>query len=611
MGLMTESTDIDDKNPDQGFLDDAQQWYNESENLRSSYDDRWAKNMKLIKGEFPEDEATRSKVRKRSKVFFRKIWATNWRLVAAFRSAFLGDRDIFKIEGRDTITDPYKAKILHYMTEYRKDVMLRTQSLFVKFIWIFRNIVDLGWAVGKMRWNYNPDLGIDEPEFTVYPNEQVFPDLTADTKENMKYIIFENFLSKSEMEELNYENIDKAEAVSLPSNIVRQTRFSGERDPLQNPGENEYPSAGKYTGQDTKESHLKRYRAWEIFYKKDGKWMFAVTNQDKCILQKSKESPFGKRLPVVMGLCLTEAHKLIGEGFPQPLEGPQESYNANLNQRKDNIALALNKGSIVSRYGNVDLKSLVNSRPGGITLADDINAVKEREIGDVTQSSYMEAAADDSNMEEMSGVTPGVQGMGKESKATVAQINFAQSSAKIDLYISIVAETFVRDFFSLLAYMIQLFETDEKVFRIANEALRKDSPDVKEIYDLDFEADCIVNVGLGTVGRDMEIKTTLLCMDRAIMANQAMVGLAQTGMVPREGIRLFNLTAFMEELLPMIGKKEIEKYFFMAPPPQPQAQWPGGGGQGGAAIAGRSAAQLGQAGMAPENQAQVGGLGGI
>jgi len=316
------------------FLDKVLKWKTDSENLRSLYDDRWAANTKLLNGIFTEEEAAKSRTRGRSKIFFRKIWATTWRLIASFYTTFLRDQDTFKIEGRDTQRDPHKARILHLMTEYRRDVLMREDSLFLKFIWGFQNIVNLGWTVGKLSWEFN--TGKDGPKFVLYPNEQVFPDMTAETKEDMRYIIFENYLQKEEMEELGYDNIDQAEATSVPSNVLRHTRHLNTRDPLQNPGENEYPTAGRYQDERRDAVGAKVYRVWECFYKENGRIKFTVTNEGKVILKEAEDSPYGNRYPCIMGLCLTQAHKLLGEGFPEPLEGPQESYNANINMRKDN-----------------------------------------------------------------------------------------------------------------------------------------------------------------------------------------------------------------------------------------------------------------------------------
>ncbi|MEE9354195.1 MAG: hypothetical protein V3U75_01260 [Methylococcaceae bacterium] len=589
---------MSDKNTPEGITR-LQNWKSRSENDRSQYEDRWVKNMNLSKGRFDEKELARSKVRRRNKMFFRKTWATIQRLQASLFSALLQEPDNFKIVARDSINDPAKARVLQKMTEYRRDVMMRSQSLLLKFLWGFQNILTLGWCVGLLSWEYDEETGKDGPEFRLYPNEQVYADFAAETKEKQRFMIFEDYMTKEEMEGLGYENIDKASPMGVPTSRVRAARYTENIDPLQNPGEKEYPAAGTYAEGDTRNNVGDRYRVYKCFYFEKATLMYSVTDMDKVYFQKPEESVYGDRIPGIMGTCLTEAHKMIGEGFPESMEGPQESYNHNLNSRKDNVSLALNGSSIVSRYGGVDLQSLTNSRPGGVVMADDVNAVKERNIPDVTQSAYMEANADDGMMQELAGITAQHLGLGRNEKATVAQINQAEGSAKIDMYIAIVGETFIRDFFSQLAYLIQNFETDETIFRIANEQLRQEGFEGEEIYDLEFEADCTVNVGLGTVGRQQELQTTMLAMDRAILSNQSMVALAAAGMVPPEGIKLFNTTAFMTDILPKLGKKDIDKYFVTVPAPPPQA--PAGDGTGGSPSGATN----------PQNDLQAGGLGGI
>lgn len=586
-------------------------WKKASENDRTYYEQRWVKNMHLSKGRFSDDELAQSKVRKRSKMFFRKIWATTQRILASFHAAFLRDPDTFKISGRDTLNDPAKARVLHKMVEYRRDVMMSTQSLFLKLMWGFKNILDFGWCVGLLSWEYNLETGKDRPYFRLYPNEQVYPDFRAETKEEMKFILFEDFMTKDEMEELGYENIDKASPMGAPSSNVRAARYTNQTDPLQNPGEKEYPSGGRYLdGENENSDRSDLYRVYKSFYWEESKLMYCVSDLDKVFFVKPEESAYGDRIPCVMGTCLTEAHKLVGEGFPEPMEGAQESFNHNLNARKDNVSLALNGMSVVSRYGGVDLQSLTNSRPGGIIMADDVNAVKERNIPDVTQGAYMEASADEGMMQEVAGITAQHLGLGRNEKATVASINQAEGGAKVDMYIAIVGETFIRDFYSQLAYLIQIFETDEKVFRIANESLRQEGVEFGEdIYDLDFEADCVVNVGLGTVGRQQEIQTNMLAMDRAIMANQATAALLATGAQPKGGIRFIDPTAFMEDMLPLLGKKELDRYFVtIAPPQSPGGE--GGGGPAGLAGQGQPNATRGEI-LAPENELQRGGAGSI
>ena len=594
------------KDKDQDHLDMIGGFKSESENARSSYEARWTKNTRLVKGVWDDGESTRSRVRKhRSKIYFRKIWATGQRMVAAFYGAFLREKDNFKIVGRDTIEDPARATVLHKMVEYRRDVLARAHSLFLKFIWAFMDIVNLGWAVGLFTWNYDEEKGIDEPIFTLYPLEQVFPDMSAATKDEMDFITFENYMNMDEMESMGYENLDKVEPESMPASQLRSARHMGAQDPLQNPKSTEYPSPGSVED-NIKDNIRNVYRVWQNFYKKDGVIMFSVTNATKTILQQPEESIYGNRYPVVMGHCLTDAHKMIGEGLPEPLEGPQKSLNTNLNQRKDNISLLLNRETFVSRYGNVDLQSLTNSRPGGITMMDDVNAVKERDMAEVTRSSYLEAQIDEAMMQEMSGITPSKMGMEGNVKATVAQINLAEGNAKIDMYSAIVGETFVKDFYSTLAWLIQRFETDEKVFRIANDHLRSQDPNARDIYNLDFDADCEIEVGLGNVGREIEIQQTMLAIDRANMSNQANLQLLQIGAAPPEGVQMINTAQFFADLLPKLGKKDLKKYFYQLPPPQ-QAPYPGReGGAAGQGLRGKNQPQPGPMGL--NNGAQEGAL---
>lgn len=556
------------------ILDKIKCWIDESEKNKTGYIARWSKNIQLIKGVFPADEVQRSKIRGRSKLFFRKIWASNWRILASAYNALLKDYNNFKIiaRGEEDVHD--KEKILQIMTEYRRDRMEKYCSLFTQLLWGLMNIIELGWCCGKMWW----DSKNDRPMFKLWRNEDVFPDLSAETKSEMRYIIFRSYMTKDEMEEAGFENIDKASFGAVPFNQLRASRFAGNVDPIQGSGEHEYPKAGEGPGEDDEKLGNERCQVYEAIYRYDGKVHICISDGKDIIFKKERVSPYKDNFPVAMGYCLLTPHSLIGEGFPEPLEGPQESLNDTINKRKDNVALCMNKGMIVSRYGNVDLESIVNYRSGGITLTDDINAVKERDMSDVTQSSYVEAQADVTMIEEMSGVTAGKQGMGEETKATVASINFQESNMKIDLFISIMAKTFIKDFYDMLIFMIQRFDTDKKIFRICNDMYRGQNPEKMANPDIntidDFEADAHIEVGLGTMSRDIEVKQTLLAMDRAIMANQSTLTLMKLGGGQNGSVRLFDLTKFMDDLLPKIGKKNTKDYYMEVNVPPPQQEVP-------------------------------------
>jgi hypothetical protein len=143
-------------------------------------------------------------------------------------------------------------------------------------------------------------------------------------------------------------------------------------------------------------------------------------------------------------------------------------------------------------------------------------------------------AADEGMMDEMSGITPGKQGLGKEQKATVAQINFTESNAKIDLFSAIVGDTFFRQFYYQLAKLIQKFETDETVFLVAN----------------------------ATFQREHEESAVGFIMDRAAVSNQASANLMSIGQTPPNGLQFINIPKIAEDLFKKMGQKNLREYFF-------------------------------------------------
>lgn len=588
------------------------------ESDRSAYDDRWQRNIKLLKG-IPLEGKAKSEITNRNKIFFRKIWATNWRLLASLHSAFLRRDDSWTVEGRDTgPIDSAKARMLKYMTKYRVDKMNGTASLFIKHLWAMKNILDFGAGIGKLGWAYNPELKIDGPTYSVYPLEQVYLDLSAETIEDMRYVIFESYLTREDLEEQGYENIDKAQPEGVPSNAVRTARYAGGIDPNQDPKPGEYPEAGKYLGEGREDTKDGIYVVWEAFWKENGVIQMAVLNKDHAVLKKKRDNPFGDCYPIIVGACLTEQHKLIGEGFPEPLEAPQESYNWTMNQRKENVELSLNPPTIVARYGGVDLNALLNRAPRKAVLADDIDAVSFPIVPDATSGAYREAAADEFGMQELSGVTPQLSGQSQADTASEAQINLAQGSAKIELYISIAAETYWKRFYRLLAKYIQMFETDETIFRIAKYELMKEGIDPSAITEVDdFDADVSINVGLAFAGKDQEIRQALLVLDRGAVYNQTQIALLNSPAPPPQGIELFNGNHVFKHILPILGIKELDKCFIKVPPPQAQPTIAekvlgSGGPKANSAMAGRTAPQVGaMKEMVPQNNFQAGGFGGI
>lgn len=604
------------------LLDELSCYWQDSVAHREILENTWARDTNILKGVPVEAENSKSKVTGKSKLYFRKAWSAQIRLVAAFFQAYMQDKQKFKIWGRDDQQDFIKAQVLEIMTKYHIDRLMRRREMFKKMIHAFMDCVAPGTAVIKQMWKYNEEWEIDEPDFVVYPLEQVILEWQKTCVSDMEYCGFENYLTHYQMEEMGYENIDKAVKESMPESVLRSARYQNTPDPLDGdntPNQNysdgtvgsHYPEKGTQGDTTMQDRVRSRYRAVEMFYRRKGKVYFCVFNPAGKVWLKAPEvSPYGRDFPISMGHMLLEAHKLIPESIIRPVEGPQEALNLDLNLRKDNQRLAMNGGFIYSRFGGVDKQALRNVHPGFTVAANDTSAVQPLKVPDVTQTSYMEASADMAMIDEMTGVNDAVLGNSTTGKTGEAQINLSQAQAKIDLFITTVGQTLFHQFIYNLAKHISLFETDERIFRIANERLRQSGLSKEkfdDVYDIEFDFDLEIDTGYSEASRAVMGQRYAAVWDRMLQSNNAAVMAMQAGVLPEgQKPQLFDIPKFSIDVIPQLGLPNPSRYLIdVTPPPSPEAA----GGQS-QSVAGQNAAQPNEAaddsGFMQNLQAQMG-----
>lgn len=557
---------------------------------RSRLEYQAARNMRLVKGLPVEDQSIVSNVRKRRKLYFRKIWSSGYRVLASMYQAFLQDFNQFRLEGRDEDKDPAYAKVLQKLVEYYRDRLMRHRSLFVQLLWNFLDVIFLGQCFGKLYWRYNEETGDDTLDYKAYPLDQIGCDWSAVLPSEMSYYYFENYVNHNQLEEEYGETLAKeCTPTSVHISPLRAVRYYKTPDPLLNVQDNPettYPEAGTGT-QPPHDQHLNLYKVIEFFYRKRGKMYMCVINPEgKVFLKDPQVSPYGKISVLIIGNMLLEAHKAVGEGMAEPMEGPQESLNYNINVRKDNVDMALRVRPVYDRDANIDLAALLDHRTGlPIGVDGNVNdAIKFERPPDVTQSSYTEGSQDISIMDEYAGTNPTKQGNTNVDKTGVAQINLSEGSAKIDLYIATVGETFFRQFFWTATQLVAKFCTDEKAMRIANESLRRLDPNQHKgpnVYDFeDLDVDVITEVGAGTVSRQVRIQQYTQFIGQAIQANNVTALMLKSGIQVPGGVTLMNVTKLLTDLAPELGFRNIKDYEIPVGPPPQQPGQPGQPGQG-------------------------------
>ncbi len=570
---------------------------------RTQYETRAARNMRLVKGLPVEDQSVVSNVRKRRKLMFRKIWSSGYRILASLYQAFLQDMNQFKLEGRDEDKDPSYAKVLQKVVEYYRDRLMRRRSLFVQFLWNFLDIIFLGYTYGKLYWRYNEDADEDYLDYKAYPPEQVGCDWTAVIPDEMRYFYFDNYVTIEQMEDEGYtkSQIEDCAHCSVSSSPLRAVRYFKTSDPLQNVNTNpetNYPESGKGSPA-MEDASTKLIRVREMFWRRHGKLYFSVINPEGKVWLKEPHVWYSKVGPLITGSMLLESHKSGGEGIAEPMEGPQESLNYNINIRKDNVDMALRVRPVYDRDANVDIAALLDHKTGmPIGVDGDVNAaLKFDRPPDVTQSSYAEGGQDINIMDEYTGTNPTKMGNSNVDKTGVAQINQQEGGAKIDLFVATIGETFFRQWFYVAAETCAKMCTDEKVLRIANEALRKEDPKAlsagQVLYDLeDLDVDVIVQIGAGTVSRGVQLQQYTAFIGQAIQANNVAALMLKSGIQPPEGLTLINVSKILIDMAPLMGIKQIKDYEIPLGGPQGQPGQPGQpGGAAEQQAAGKTAPQ--------------------
>lgn len=208
--------------------------------------------------------------------------------------------------------------------------------------------------------------------------------------------------------------------------------------------------------------------------------------------------------PIVMGQCLVEAHRIYPAGKPELTEDLQREANDVVNQRLDNVRLALNKRYLVKRGAQVDLRSIVRNSPGSATLVSDTEKdVKTLETRDVTASAYQEQDRINADFDEIAGqFLPGSVQTNRRMNETVGGMQLMAGGANMvgEMDLRTFTETWAQPVLRQVVRLVQTYETDITVIGIA-----ADKAQVFQRFGIDQITDELlgqdltvrVNVGMG------------------------------------------------------------------------------------------------------------------
>lgn len=270
--------------------------------------------------------------------------------------------------------------------------------------------------------------------------------------------------------------------------------------------------------------------------------------------------------PYVMGYVVIETHKTYPVSKVQLTDGLQQQANEIVNQRLDNVKLAMNGRYKVKRGAEVDLKSLTRNVPGGAYMVTSPDDVTVEQAPDVTGSAYMEQDRVNIDFDEIGGTfSPGTVQSNRQMNETVGGMNLLSSSANgmTEYELRVFAETWVEPVVKQLMALERLYETDEVILSLVG----KNAGLAREYYEnadamielLQHDVQVSIDVGIGSTDQSQKLA-------RFMGATKAAVEL-MGDMAPRR----LDYEAVISELFGLSGYRDGMRFFKMDQDPQTDA----------------------------------------
>lgn len=408
----------------------------QAKDARIEYENIWEQNQKVYKG-VPE-KAGKGK----SNLFIPITQSIVETIVARLSAPFynLTDTPISTIplsgEDKDLVdkVDILITKDLHDMD-------------FPKFNEInARQFVIHGTSVAKVFWRPEEE----RPDAEVLDIYDFFVDPEASDITDARFCIHRKFISMKELKERErqgvYKNIDDLHGSSFQYENTNPERFNDES-----------------SLEDAIERDVEILEYWEND--------FVCVVADRRVLLNKRENPYTKTdgtkfKPFIKLNYTTRLFKFYGIGIPELITPLQLELNTKRNQRLNNVNIILNKMWLLQRGMVDDLKQL-ESKPGGIIIANDINGIKPLDTPDVTSSSYREEDIIKADIDIATGVNEYIRGQRPEQRqsATEVQIKTEQSLNKLDYTYRIFVERGLKEMCKMFLYMRQSFMVSPKLIK--------------------------------------------------------------------------------------------------------------------------------------------------
>ena len=590
--------------PDATWIDLAAEAYNQSttfmdNNLRKD----WENNLRHFHSKHHAgSKYTKDAYKYRSRVFRPKSRSAVRNNEAAASAAFFANKDVVTIEAIDS-KDPQQAAsadINHELLNYRLSTPNQGINWFLTVIGAFQETQVMGAVASYQDWLYkerevktqrpliDPETGAqvlnaethepdfedvtekiplkDQPICDLIPLENLRIHPHADWRDPINsspyvvwlvpmYVI--GVLSKmknvdSKTGKPKWKTYSYGEIKSSIKQVYDSTRMArdGERQ-----DKTEAAGSGTLGLYDIVWVHKNFVRV------DDEDWVYDTLGTDKLLSDPKPVAEVypahqGER-PIVMGVCVIEAHKVHPSGLTQLAEQIQKEINENVNGRLDAGKFVLNKRWFVKRGAGVDLKSITRNVPGGVTLVSDVEKdVKAQEFNDIPGSAFQEQDRLNVDFDELTGTFSGSSIQSNRSmNETVGGMQMLRGNANAltEYTLKVFAETWAEPVLRQIVNLEQYYESDETVLALcAQKAKLFQKYGVDQITDSLLRRRLTTTVNLGMAATDPILKLQNLAIGLKTVI-EVITGAAQA--TEQSAVKL-NLPEIVKEVFGFLGYKD-------------------------------------------------------
>jgi hypothetical protein len=533
----------------------------------NNYRGKWEDGINAFNSIHPSSSKYHSgSFEKRSKLYRPKTRSIIRKIEAAAAAAYFSNSDVLSIESENA-SDPKDCAAAEVMKELIQHHLTKTVPWFQVVQGGLQDAMVSGSAVAHVYWDTkttadNTKLVNDHPKVDLIPIENIRIDPAAswvDPVETSPYIIHLIPMYVGDVKTMMAAGTWKKYSEGMIKQALQSKSDSTNQARLKRQG-NPYDSDGK-TISDYEVVWVQRH----IHREDDIDYDF-YTLGDVALLTDPvplSETVFHGKRPYVIGNCVIETHKVFPSSIPELSKGLQEEANEISNQRLDNVKFSMNKRYIVARNKQVDIQSLIRNVPGGVTMADSTEDVREVSTPDVTQSAYLEQDRINTDMDELLGnFGAGTVQANKQLAQTVTGMSMMNSSANVlvEYTLRTFTETFIEPILNQLVLLERHYETDENLLKLVGkraEVMKKLGTEDKTDELLQRELFVRVNVGMGATSPEQKI-------------NKLLSGLTAYGNLVKMQIPNLNIAEAGKEIFGALGYADGSRFLSIGENPEVQ-----------------------------------------